>query len=156
MRHSESFRGTKHHKVSILSLFSLPSELWIVFVCVRVWSIITFSIVFFFCFSAVFIQFVSSRPSVLQSPPKQSPFITVVATTPTPPPLVSASSAMSMVQQPSMAYASMIQQQTEGLPWKCPDWMATNASSTTDLVEFNSQSFGRMPFKRKAATAINP
>lgn len=85
----------------------------------------------------------ASRPSVLQSPPKQSPFTAIVTTTGPPIP---------MMQQPSATFSSMVPAQPNISPWKCPDWMSH--TSNNELVEFNSQP-SRMPFKRKASTEMD-
>lgn len=39
----------------------------------------------------------------------------------------------------------------DGIPWKCPEWMANQSIQPGSYMNFNAQQPNRLPFKRKAA-----
>lgn len=123
-----------------------PSKLWKL-VRIKERLLIVFDLVVF-----VF----SSRPSVFSSAHHQHQQYSAVVN----PELPMSSPNMSQwsqtpstsrnfpVQQPGFCSLNVPQ---NGVPWKCPDWMANQTIQPGTYMSFNGQQQSRLPFKRKAA-----
>lgn len=46
--------------------------------------------------------------------------------------------------------------QKSGIPWKCPNWMATQSHQNNAYMNFNGQQPMRLPFKRKSTADMDP